>query len=144
MTSRFRYLNWTIAIDGLVIAVVLSYFGFLYDCVWIYIVGGVALYVFMCFISIVTIKENQVAIKYPFRLFFRNKTIDISNIIKILFNNQNGKAAPECIRFYCKDIHYIVYMESWRNYYPMLFFFKSKGIDVIIKGTENNSIEDLR
>lgn len=144
MNKHFRYFNWTIAIEGIIIAVGLSYIGFLHDCFWAFLIGGVVLYVFMCFISNVTVNETQIDIKYPFRLLCRNKTLEINMIVKILFSNQNGKAAPEFICFYYKDTHYKVYLESWRNYYQMLCFFRTKGIDIVIKGTENNSIEDLR
>lgn len=98
----------------------------------------------MCTISILIVKDHDVIIQYPFRFFKRTTIIKIHNINKIRFSKQNGKAAPEFIRFYVKDQSHKLYLESWRNYYVMLHFFESKGIIVEVRGTENNSINDLK
>lgn len=110
----------------------------------------------MWWYSDVYIYEDKIVIKYPLRIkFARSKTIFLSDVKSIKYIAPYKVPASLDIK-YVKLINKEGYKEkiykknvnlnimTSKSIAPMLHFFASKDIAVEIRGTENNSINDLK
>lgn len=140
----YIYRNWFIIVYAIII---ISGAIWTLDFVSIYYVLLICLgilYIFAYWISFIYVYENKVVIKFPFRVFARKIELPVYQLNVVTYCSKTSKANSEYIKFDSDGNETKVYIYSFSKFYPMLVFLQSKGVKVEIKGTEHNSIEDLR
>ncbi len=150
INPKFKIYNWYIMVYAAVFVGLdcCYYYKFnLYNIYITIIIGFAILCIFANWVSILTVYDDIIKIKYPFRFTNKVINIDISDIESVRYNVMASKASSEFIKFHLKNGKFIkVNLQSLKTKYryPMLVHIQSKGVVVEVSGTENNSIEDLR
>lgn len=144
MNKIFCFTNWGVIITFFVICAGMMAIFLVLDIKWMLILSVLLFIASFSGISIVNVYEEIVVITYPFRLLKRECNICYSNIKSILFHVMASKASSEYLVFYMKNgTHKKVMLDVNNVSLEMLLFFQAKGINIEVKGTENNSIDDL-
>ncbi len=142
---KYKIINWGIVIDALIICITMAVIVVLNSMLWILMPIVILFLVFLMFVSIVKIDESYIAVKYPFRPIKREFIIQWTQIETFVFHIMSSKASSEYMLFCLRDgIHIKVLLDVNKITKEMLLFIQSKNIKIEVKGTENNSIEDLR
>lgn len=140
----YAFYNWFIILYAIII---ISGAILILDFVSIYVVLLVCfgiLYLFAYWMSIIYVYENMVVVKFPFRVFSRNIELPLCQLNVVTYCCKTSKANSEYIKFDSEENETKVYIYSFSKFYPMLVFLQSKGVKIVIKGAEHNSIDDLR
>ncbi len=102
----------------------------------------------ICFILLykyIEVSGTEINVIYPFRLFYKSKFFVIADVSSVLYIV--GGRGPNLLRISMKNKRQIsIYVDFVKRstMLEILHFFESKGIAVEVKGTENNSINDLK
>lgn len=144
MNKVYCFTNWGIVIASFIICAGMMSIFLVLDIKWMLIPSTILFLFSFWGISNISLCEDSVVITYPFRFFKKKCDICYSEIQSILFHVMASKASSEYLVFYMKDgTHKKIMLDINNISLEFLLFFQTKGINIEVKGTENNSIKDL-
>ena len=145
MNDLYCLTNWHAVIDILIICITLSVVSVIMNIVWLIVILFFVFALSFGFVSKINISENMVTIKYPYGFIKKDHTISFTDIDSVIYSVAVTKATSEYIKFSFKDGgNFKVTLDSGKVSKEILKYIQSKGIRVEVRGSENNSIEDLR
>lgn len=145
MNDLYCLTNWHAVIDILIICITLSVVSVIMNIVWLIVILFFVFALSFGFVSKINISENMVTIKYPYGFIKKDYTISFTDIDSVIYSVAVTKATSEYIKFNFKDGgNFKVTLDSGKVSKEILKYIQSKGIRVEVRGSENNSIEDLR
>lgn len=142
-----RYVNYTIS--GYITSVIILLFIFLgnHFVLWVNIILCVIVAVMLVVLAQKSVFfDNHVEIINYLRIFSHKKSIEYNLIQQIKFVcAYRSTSFLKLYLFNGKQERIFINIFFENNYlYNILLKLADKGIDIVVKGTENNSIEDLR
>lgn len=144
MNNIFRFTNWGVVIYAFVICSGMFAIFLKYDIIWLIILTIVLFFTSFLWVSVIKIYEDSIVVTYPFRFLKKEYSLCYSEVRSILFHVMASKASSEYLVFYLKNgAHKKIMLDVNNVTIKTLLFFQSKGIDIVVKGTEHNSIDDL-
>ena len=150
MKKKYKIYNWSRSVRyGILIEILVTYFMSTcnVDLVYIIILNILILLIFLNTFSTVTCNDELIQISYPYRLINKNHIHKLYDIKRVTFRVVGGRDPSYKLQIVEQNKQYNYQLEICYNsgyYYRLIKFMQTYHINVIVDGTNNNSIEDLR
>lgn len=150
MKTSYKIYNWSRSVRyGILIEILVTYLMSTCNVEFVYIIISniLILLIFLNTFSTVTCNDKLIQITYPYRLINKNHIHKLYNIKQVIFRVIGGRDPSYILQIFEQNKQYNYQLEICYNsgyYYKLIKFMQTYHVKIIVDGTDNNSIDDLR